>query len=289
MRAMEPVRAGYVEREGVKLHWEEFGAGEPTIALLPTWSIVHSRHWKFQVPFLARHHRVITFDGRGCGRSDRPAEPSAYGYLEYAADALAVLDATGTDRAVVAGLSLGAVWSLVLAADEPERVLGVVCLGPALALAPWPADREEHGFDDRLATTDGWAKYNRHYWLEGGYGDFLEFFFDRFFPEPHSTKQIEDFTTWALEIDPSTLVTIEDGLFARQRESSRALCGRVGVPVLVIHGDHDEMVPHAAGQALAEITAGELVTIAGGGHGVQARHPVVVNHAIKRFVDQVGR
>ena len=216
MRAMEPAAAGYVERDGVELYWEEFGEGEPTIALLPTWSIAHSRHWKFQVPYLARHHRVITFDGRGCGLSDRPAEPSAYGYLEYAADALAVLDATGTDRAVLAGLSLGAVWSLVLAADEPKRVLGVVCLGPALRLAPWPAEREEYGFDDRLATTDGWAKYNRHHWLEGGYGDFLAFFFDRFFPEPHSTKQIEDFTNWALEIDPSTLVTVEDGLFARR-------------------------------------------------------------------------
>ena len=168
-------------------------------------------------------------------------------------------------------------------------MLGVVCLGPSLALAPWPADREEYRFDDRLATTDGWAKYNRHYWLEGGYPDFLEFFFDRFFPEPHSTKQIEDFIGWALEIDPSTLVTIEDGLFARQRESSRALCERVSVPVLVIHGDHDEMAPYAAGVALAEITGGQLVTIAGGGHGVQARHPVVVNHAIKRFVDRVGR
>ena len=42
--------------------------------LLPTWSIVHSRHWKMQVPYLARHCRVLTFDGRGNGRSDRPDE-----------------------------------------------------------------------------------------------------------------------------------------------------------------------------------------------------------------------
>jgi pimeloyl-ACP methyl ester carboxylesterase len=109
MRAVEPVSSGYVERDGVKLFWEQFGDGEPTIALLPTWSIAHSRHWKFQVPYLARHFRVVTFDGRGCGRSDRPTEPSAYSYLEFAADALAVLDSTGTERAVLAGLSMGAV------------------------------------------------------------------------------------------------------------------------------------------------------------------------------------
>ena len=81
----------------------------------------------------------------------------------------------------------------LLAADEPERVLGVVCFGPALGLAPMPAEREVHPFNERLSTTEGWAKYNRYHWLEGGYPDFLEFFFHQFFPEPHSTKQIEDF------------------------------------------------------------------------------------------------
>ena len=59
--------------------------------------------------------------------------------------------------------------------------------------------------------------------------------------------------------------------------------------MLVIHGDQDEMAPHAAGAALAEITGGQLVTIAGGGHGVLARDPVVVNHVIKRFVDRIAR
>ena len=211
MRARYPDYEGFVERDGVKLHWEQFGDGQPTILLLPTWSIAHSRHWKFQVPYLARHFRVVTFDGRGWGRSDRPTEPSAYSYLEFAADTLAVLDATETDRAVLAGLSLGAVWALQLAADEPGRVLGVVCFGPAIALAPMPADRVVYPFNERLDSTEGWAKYNRYHWLEGGYPDFLEFFFDQFFPEPHSTKQIEDFIGWGLEIDPSTLVTIEEG------------------------------------------------------------------------------
>ena len=65
--------------------------------LLPTWSIVHSRVWKLQIPYLARHCRVVTFDGRGNGLSDRPEEPAAYAEEEFAADALAVLDATGTD------------------------------------------------------------------------------------------------------------------------------------------------------------------------------------------------
>src|SRR6187397_2119499 len=107
MRASQPISDGYVERDGVKVHYEVFGAGEPTVLLLPTWSIIHARHWKMQVPYLARHCRVVTFDGRGNGRSDRPSEPAAYDEREFAADALAVLDATETQCAVIVGFSLG--------------------------------------------------------------------------------------------------------------------------------------------------------------------------------------
>jgi pimeloyl-ACP methyl ester carboxylesterase len=288
VRAIEPAASGYVERDGVKVYWEQFGEGEATIALLPTWSIAHSRHWKFQIPYLARHHRVITFDGRGCGRSDRPTEPVAYSLLEFAADTVSVLDATGTDRAVLAGLSMGAVWALQVAVDEPRRVSGVVCLGPAVAMVPMPADRVAYPFDERLDSTEGWAKYNRYYWLEGGYPDFLDFFFDRFFPEPHSTKQIEDFIGWGLETEPATLVATDEGFVPAGHGPFRAVCKRVSVPVLVIHGDLDEMSLHANGQALAELTGGQLVTVAGGGHGVLARDPVMVNLLLKRFVDRVS-
>ena len=208
------------------------------------------------MPYLARHFRVVTFDGRGCGRSDRPTEPSAYSYLEFAADTLAVLDATGTDRAVLAGLSMGAVWAIQVAIEEPGRVLGWSVSGPAMALAPMPADRVVYPFNERLASTEGWAKYNRYYWLEGGYPDFLEFFFDQFFPEPHSTKQTEDFIGWGLEIEPATLVATDEGFVPAGCGPFRAVCERVSVPVLVIHGDKDEMSRHAtwtsAGRASPE-------------------------------------
>src|SRR2546421_8862552 len=107
MRARTPDQEGYVERDGVKIAYEVFGSGETTILLMPTWSIIHSRFWKMQVPYLARHYRVVTFDGRGNGKSDRPANSAAYAKEEYAADALAVLDATNTARAVPVTLSMG--------------------------------------------------------------------------------------------------------------------------------------------------------------------------------------
>ncbi|HEU4910356.1 MAG TPA: alpha/beta fold hydrolase, partial [Actinomycetes bacterium] len=105
-RARYPDESGYVERDGVRLHYEVYGAGATTVLLLPTWSIIHARHWKMQIPYLARHARVVTFDGRGNGRSDRPETGYAQG--EFAADALAVLDATGAGSAVLVSLSLGA-------------------------------------------------------------------------------------------------------------------------------------------------------------------------------------
>ena len=98
-RARYPDSSGYIKRDGVRLYYEVYGSGEPTVFLLPTWSIIHSRHWKMQIPYLARHCRVLTFDGRGNGRSDRPA--AGYGEYDFAADALAVMDATATERAVI--------------------------------------------------------------------------------------------------------------------------------------------------------------------------------------------
>ena len=93
-RARYPDESGYVERDDVRVFFEVYGTGPRTVLLLPTWSIIHSRQWKGQIPFLAREHRVVTFDGRGNGRSDRPTVSEAYDEREFALDALAVLDAT---------------------------------------------------------------------------------------------------------------------------------------------------------------------------------------------------
>src|SRR5687768_14990891 len=85
-RARYPDEEGFIERGGVKVFWESYGQGEQTIVFLPTWTLVHSRVWKAQIAYFARHFRVICFDPRGNGRSDRPQEASAYSEREFTQD-----------------------------------------------------------------------------------------------------------------------------------------------------------------------------------------------------------
>jgi pimeloyl-ACP methyl ester carboxylesterase/predicted glycosyltransferase len=281
MRACQPNRDGYVERDGVKIHYEVFGAGEPTVLLLPTWSLIHSRHWKMQIPYLARHCRVITFDGRGNGRSDRPTELDAYAETEYAADALAVLDATDTARAIVVGFSMGAQRGLLLAGNHPERVDAAAFIGPSYPGGGQPLpERVVYSWEDELDTDEGWAKYNKHYWLRD-YKGFLDFFMSRIFTEPHSTKPIEDTVGWGLETTGQTIVLTYQSL---EPGELRELARRVRCPVLVIHGEQDAVQSVSRGSALAEHTGGQLVLLEGSGHAPHVRDPVKVNLLLRDFI-----
>jgi pimeloyl-ACP methyl ester carboxylesterase len=285
MRAREPDAEGFVDRDGLKLHYEVFGDGRPTLLLLPTWTIVHARFWKAQVPYLARHFRVVTYDGPGNGRSDRPLDATPYGCEEQARAASAMLDATGTERAVIVSLSMAAQWALWLMANRPERLLGSVFIGPTAALAPGHEDREQP-FEEPYTSTEGWAKYNRHYWLDH-YQDFLEFFFSQCFTEPHSTKPIEDSVGWGLETSPEVLIA-EDAAPWVDKATLRGWCAASRCPVLVVHGDDDQISPLRRGRALAEATGGGLVVLEGAGHIPMARDPVQVNLLIREFVESLG-
>jgi pimeloyl-ACP methyl ester carboxylesterase/predicted glycosyltransferase len=284
-RARYPDQEGFVERDGVRTFYEAYGDGDTTILLLPTWSLLHSRVWKAQIPYLSRHFRVVTFDGRGNGKSDRPSEPEAYAEPEFAGDALAVMDATDTQQAVLVSLSRGAERSLHIGASHPERVAGMVFIAPALPLPPVvPRHAAEQTFVTPRESYEGWQKWNKHYWLEH-YEDFLEFFISQIFTEPHSTKQREDAIGWALETDPETLAATQLAPRLQNEDSVRELTANIRWPVLVVHGRDDAVRPHDSGAALAEMTGGALVTMEGSGHGPQGRDPVKVNLLLRDFVD----
>jgi pimeloyl-ACP methyl ester carboxylesterase/predicted glycosyltransferase len=282
MRARYPDTEGFIERGGVKVGYEVFGAGEPAILLLTSWAIVHARQWKAQVPYLARHFQVITVEGRGNGRADRPGTAEAYRDREYVDDAIAVLDATGVDRAVVVGLSVGGRHALQLAAWYPERAAGVVAIGAAL---PWPLPP---GFDETRDTYEGWGKANRHYWL-ADYRGWVEFFMSQVFTEPHSTKPHEDGVAWGLDTTAETLLLTVPAVVEPADADAEAICRQVRCPVLIVHGDQDGIVPYDIGVALARWTGGQMVTIHGGGHAPTLRDPVQVNLLIRNFAESLGR
>ncbi|HEU5300389.1 MAG TPA: alpha/beta fold hydrolase [bacterium] len=285
MRARYPDQEGHVERDGVRIFYEVFGAGAPTVLLMPTFPIVHSRMWKGQIAYLAERYRVVAFDPRGNGRSDRPATPEAYGDEEVLADTLAVMEATGTARAVLAALCSGVRLSTLVAARHPDRVLGLIAFAPGMPfIAPSHPHWSRHSFEDVLDTDEGWAKHNRHY-MRRDFRGYLEWHSGWMTPEPHSTKLYDDLVAWGLDTTAETLITrLHAPSPVATKEVAEALCRQVRCPVLVIHGDRDDCQPLARGERYAELTGGRLVILEGSGHAPMGRHPVQVNLAMNDFI-----
>jgi pimeloyl-ACP methyl ester carboxylesterase len=286
-RARYPDGCGYAERDGVRVYYEAYGTGEPAILFLPTWEITHSRAWKCQIPYFARHGRVVTFDRRGNGRSDRPLDIGACDRRATVGDALAVLDAVGAGRVVVASWCCAG-DDLILAAEHPGRVAGLVLIAPDLLLTADPAEEEgPYPFDEEPLTLEGWAKWNRHYWLRDWPG-FVEFFITKTFTEPHSTKQIEDAIGWGLQTDPQTILRGMDAQWLNDQENAFRLCAQVRCPTLVIQGSEDAVVGPARGAAVAgAIPHAQLITLEGCGHAPHLRDPVITNLLIRDFVSLV--
>ena len=278
----------------MRVFWERYGTSDQTILLLPTWEIVHSRLWKCQIPYLARHFRVVTFDPRGNGRSDRPREVDAYDRREVAGDALAILDSLGVEQAAVVSWCGGV--GVLLAAEHPERISALVEIAPDSPLTIDPGEQQGYSFDDVLDTDEEWAKWNRHFWLRDWPG-FVEFFMTEMFSEPHSTKQIEDAVGWGLETDPETIIRgmEADWMLPRphgspagwpwiDREQALELCARIRCPVLVIHGSQDRIVGADRGPTVAAAIPGaRLLLLEGAGHAPHLRDPVKVNLELRNF------
>ena len=286
-RAREADERGHATTDdGLRLYWERYGSGSPAIVLLPPCPISHSRLWKAQLHYLARHHRVVVYDGRGNGHSEVPDVSGPWYDRWRASDCLAVMDATATATAVLGGICGDGVQpSLQLAAEHPERVLGIVAIAPGVpALAPpHPWRGAAHArWDEVLDEPAGWEKENRRY-MRTHHREFLEFFFGEMFPEPHSTKQVEDAVAYGLDGSVEALLMEDTDLVCATKEEAEALCRRVRCPVLVVQGDRDNCQPAERGRLVAELTGGEHVELAGAGHIPMARDPVVVNRLIHEF------
>lgn len=283
MRAALPHTEGTVDRDGVRLHYDIYGEGEQTILFVPTWAIIHSRVWKAQIPYFAEHFRVITFDPRGNGRSDRPSSPDEYGVSKIVGDVISAMDATETQRAALVGLSFSSAISFAVAANHPERVTAVISTG---AWSPIVAPYEERANAYAAPMVDrpeGWSKYNAEYW-QRDYPDFLGFFFSKVHNEPHSTKQQEDAVAWGLDGDGEMLAMTQDARDDRNALINEAMYARVRCPSLIVVGDRDEVTPPETSHRIAELTGGELHVFEGAGHGLHARFPARFNTLVRDFL-----
>jgi pimeloyl-ACP methyl ester carboxylesterase/predicted glycosyltransferase len=286
MRAKTPDKQGVVDRGGVKIHYEVYGDGPQTMLFIPPWSIVHARIYKAQLPYFSERFRCITFDPRGNGQSDRPTEAAAYSLENYIADIIAVMDTNDAGEAILIGLSLGGMHACILAAHYPTRVRAAVLAGTTATIGPGYPYLTPRNFTAPRASFEGWEKYNRDYWHRQ-YPDFAEHFIRNICSEPHSTRQIEDGIEWANDTTGPLLArTVEARGIAPPFDVGEDMYRKIKCPVLMIHGDNDQIQPYARAQVVAAATGAELVTITGGGHNPLARIPAKCNALINDFLER---
>ena len=245
--------------------------------LLPTWSIVHSRFWKAQIPYLARHCRVVTFDGRGNGRSDRPGGRRGL-HRRRVRRRRARGDGRDRHRARGAGRRsrAGRCGATILAAEHPERVERHR-LHRARRCRCARSHPERDGLRVRRAARHrrGLGQVQHATTGCGTTTTSSSSSSRKCFTEPHSTKQIEDCIGWALETTPETLADTTRGIGARRQ---RALARDVRARALPDARDPRRRRTWSARTRRARRwprrPAAQLVTLEGAATCPNARDPV---------------
>lgn len=236
---------------GVSIAHQVSGDGPIDILAIPGFVSHLDLWWNAPTDRLVRRltgiGRLITFDKRGMGLSDRPETVDQELWLD---DAIAVLDAVGSERAVVLGVSAGAPTALLLAARHPERVRALVLQG---GYARTIADADyEAGFDLGLLTS--FADNLQRGW---GSGVALSSY------APSRSGDAAFRAYWAryqqLSASPASAIRF---FWAAINADVRDVLPSIDVPTLVVHAARDLIVPLPFGQYLAShIPRAELVVL----------------------------
>jgi 3-oxoadipate enol-lactonase len=225
--------------------------------------------WDPQLPAVAERFRVVTYDTRGHGTSPAPAGP--YALDDLVDDLVALLDRLGAERAHVAGLSLGGMVGMRLAAREPSRV-------HRLALLCTSAKADPRGFLDRAAAvrTGGTAPLAPAVvsrWLTPGYAA----------AHPDLVARLEAMVAGADDDGYAACCEVVAHL------DLRADLARIGAPTLVISGAEDPALPPEHQRVIAEgIPGAELLTVSPGAHLANLEQPLQVTGALLGHFDAAG-
>jgi pimeloyl-ACP methyl ester carboxylesterase len=228
--------------------------------------------WAVQLAHFARTHRSLAPDGRGVGRSDAP--PGPYSTAQLAQDALAVLDACGVERAHVVGLSLGGAVAQELAMAHPERVRTLSLLASFAGQSPRAAAlmrawREL--FPLAHQSTELRAAWERqaYAWL----------FTDRFW---RSDANVRAALRFAAEQPLQSVHGFRGQIDAALTHDARGRLPSLRLPVLVAHGELDQLAPVEGARELAALIPGaELLVLPGVGHAVNLEGQRQINAALR--------
>ena len=253
----------------VEVSYTEDGPADAPVVVLSNSLGATRGMWDPQVPALAERYRVVTYDTRGHGTSPAPAGP--YTLDDLVDDLVALLDRVGAPRAHVAGLSLGGMVALRLAAREPQRVHRLAVLCTSAKVEPQP-------FLDRAATVRA-----------EGTASIAPAVAGRWLTPPYAARHPE--LVARLE---AMIAGCDDEGYAACAEvvgrlDLRADLPRITAPTLVVSGADDPALPPAHQQAIAAgVPGAELLTVSPGAHLANLEQALQVSGALLGHFDASG-
>ncbi|MFE7094411.1 alpha/beta fold hydrolase [Streptomyces erythrochromogenes] len=262
----------------LRLHYEDHGSGRPVV-LIHGWPLSGASWEKQTAALLAAGHRVITYDRRGFGRSDQPAD--GYDYDTFAADLHQVLATLDLRDAVLVGFSMGTgEVTRYLGTHGSERIAKAVMIGVVppflLKTEDNPAGVEGEVFKgiEEAIRTDRFAFMT----------DFLADFYNVDVLGGTRISEQAVRASWNVAVGASAKGTLD--CVQAWLTDFRADLPRIDVPTLIIHGDADRTLPidSTAIPLARSIPGARLVTVPGAPHGLLWTHADEVNAALLAFL-----
>jgi pimeloyl-ACP methyl ester carboxylesterase len=260
----------FAVNQGAKIYWDEVGEGEPLLLIMGLG--YPSDAWHRTRPVLARRYRTIALDNRGIGRSEMP--PGPYPIALMASDAAAVLDAAHADSAHIFGMSMGGMIAQEFALQYPKRVrslvLGCTAAGGPSALASEPEAAEM--LASRLEMT-----------VEQAARAAVFFIYDAGTPQELIEQDLAVRRPWFPR--PEAYLAQLQGILMWE---SYSRLEQIHAPTLVIHGEHDRLVPVGNARLIAEkISGAKLVVLPNAGHIFTTDQADEAHRAILKFLETV--
>jgi 3-oxoadipate enol-lactonase len=258
--------------DGTRIHFEVTGKSGATPVLMIQGLGASKNAWNLQRIAMATRFRIISFDNRGAGRSDKPTEP--FTLEQMADDALAVLDAAGIETAHVVGASMGGVISQIVAVKYPHRVRSLTLVCTACRNHPW-----------RQELLQTWAKTAADKgMIEVGKAA------AQWVMSPRSFRRLVPAFTWMgplAALRPRHSFVSQIDAILNTREDLVDQLSTITAPTMVIVGNQDILTPRGDSEEIAErIPNAELVVISGAAHGLMMEHSSTFNRILIEFLQR---